>query len=157
MTLGIFKPYVDPFVDQHDFMQACGDELPHIASLHGELTQQTKRYRNLIDEEVRELDEAIALPTNDLGQVIDKLAAIGDACTDIIYVTIGVMHSLGIPPAEFWNEVQRSNMQKVDPITGKIRRRITDGKILKPDGWRPPETHRLIAEALITPHKGGNA
>jgi predicted HAD superfamily Cof-like phosphohydrolase len=29
-------------------------------------------------------------------------------------------------------------MAKVDPVTGKVIRRA-DGKILKPEGWTPPQ------------------
>jgi predicted HAD superfamily Cof-like phosphohydrolase len=44
-----------------------------------------------------------------------------------------------------WETVIRSNMAKVDPETGRVRRRA-DGKILKPDGWEAPqeELARLI-------------
>ena len=34
-------------------------------------------------------------------------------------------------------EVTRSNMAKVDPTTGKVIKR-EDGKVLKPEGWTPP-------------------
>jgi predicted HAD superfamily Cof-like phosphohydrolase len=37
-----------------------------------------------------------------------------------------------------WAEVVRSNMAKVDPVTGKVIKRA-DGKILKPEGWTPPQ------------------
>jgi predicted HAD superfamily Cof-like phosphohydrolase len=38
-----------------------------------------------------------------------------------------------------------SNLRKIDPATGKIERR-EDGKILKPEGWRPPNLARLLGE-----------
>jgi hypothetical protein len=43
-----------------------------------------------------------------------------------------------------WDEVVRTNMAKVDPLTGKVRRRETDGKILKPEGWLPPDMSKYI-------------
>jgi predicted HAD superfamily Cof-like phosphohydrolase len=42
-----------------------------------------------------------------------------------------------------WEEVIRSNMDKVDPETGMVRKR-SDGKILKPEGWKPPNLSDLI-------------
>jgi predicted HAD superfamily Cof-like phosphohydrolase len=36
-----------------------------------------------------------------------------------------------------WNEVARSNFAKIDAATGKVRKR-EDGKVLKPEGWKPP-------------------
>jgi predicted HAD superfamily Cof-like phosphohydrolase len=37
-----------------------------------------------------------------------------------------------------WNEVMRTNFAKIDPETGKVRKR-EDGKVLKPEGWTPPD------------------
>jgi predicted HAD superfamily Cof-like phosphohydrolase len=42
-----------------------------------------------------------------------------------------------------WDEVLRSNMAKVDPLSGKVRRR-EDGKILKPEGWKPPNLTKFV-------------
>ena len=36
-----------------------------------------------------------------------------------------------------WNEVMRTNFAKIDPVTGKVRKR-EDGKVLKPESWQPP-------------------
>lgn len=52
-------------------------------------------------------------------------------------------HSYGIPLAAVWDAVQAANMAKVDPVTGKVRRR-EDGKILKPDGWQPPNIAAVL-------------
>jgi predicted HAD superfamily Cof-like phosphohydrolase len=37
-------------------------------------------------------------------------------------------------------------MAKVDPETGKVRRRESDGKILKPEGWQPPNMTKFIGD-----------
>lgn len=39
----------------------------------------------------------------------------------------------------------RTNFAKVDPVTGRVTRR-EDGKILKPEGWQPPELKRYLHE-----------
>jgi predicted HAD superfamily Cof-like phosphohydrolase len=31
----------------------------------------------------------------------------------------------------------QTNFAKIDPATGKVRKR-EDGKVLKPEGWQPP-------------------
>lgn len=73
----------------------------------------------------------------------ETLVEVADALADIIYICVGTALEFGIPLDRVWAEVQRTNMAKVDPATGKALRR-PDGKILKPDGWTPPK----IAEAL---------
>lgn len=40
-------------------------------------------------------------------------------------------------------EVARSNMAKVDRATGKVIKR-EDGKIMKPDGWTPPNLEAFV-------------
>jgi len=65
---------------------------------------------------------------------------------DLIVVLIGYGLSRGWPMNEGWAEVMRSNMAKIDPRTGAVRRR-EDGKILKPEGWTPPDLASLIHPA----------
>jgi predicted HAD superfamily Cof-like phosphohydrolase len=42
-----------------------------------------------------------------------------------------------------WNEVMRTNFAKIDKETGKVRKR-EDGKVLKPEGWTPPNLGRFL-------------
>ena len=49
----------------------------------------------------------------------------------------------GYDVAGAWNEVMRSNMAKVDRQTSKVKRR-EDGKILKPEGWTPPDLTKFV-------------
>jgi predicted HAD superfamily Cof-like phosphohydrolase len=66
-----------------------------------------------------------------------NIVEVADALADMMYIIVGTALSFGIPLDRVWAEVQRSNMAKADPATGKFRRR-PDGKILKSDGWTPP-------------------
>ena len=68
-----------------------------------------------------------------------------DGIADSVYVLAGTMLEFGYP-AEVWDEVQQANMRKVDPETGKVRRR-EDGKILKPEGWTPPDIKGVLEES----------
>jgi len=109
----------NPFLDQARFMQLCGQ------SVATENVDQYALYLNLIKEEVQELEDS-KTRTDDL-----------DALIDILVVTIGAIHSAGFDGEAAWKEVMRTNFAKIDPVTGKIRKR-GDGKILKPEGWTPP-------------------
>jgi predicted HAD superfamily Cof-like phosphohydrolase len=84
---------------------------------------------NLLQEEWGEFIEA-----NERNDVV----GVADALADMIYVAVGTALEYGIPLDKVWAEVQRTNMAKVDPATGKVSRR-EDGKILKPEGWTPPD------------------
>jgi predicted HAD superfamily Cof-like phosphohydrolase len=42
-----------------------------------------------------------------------------------------------------WNEVMRTKFAKIDPETGKVRKR-EDGKVLKPEGWQPPQLAQFV-------------
>ena len=41
-----------------------------------------------------------------------------------------------------WDEVARSNLAKISP-DGKVHKR-GDGKVLKPEGWTPPNIKDII-------------
>lgn len=118
----------NPFEDQKTFIQAVGQTV-------GEFNEkQYLLYYNLVKEEMGELFTAYNL--NDKTEQLDALV-------DILVVTIGAIYSMGIDPQEAWDEVMRTNLAKIDPNTGKVLKR-EDGKVLKPDGWVPPNLGRFF-------------
>jgi predicted HAD superfamily Cof-like phosphohydrolase len=115
------------FRDQEKFMTACdqcvtGDDA------------QYEMYRNLITEEYKELQAAVAA-----GDRTEQL----DALIDILVVTIGAIHSAGFDGEGAWKEVMRTNFAKIDKKTGKVRKR-EDGKVLKPQGWTAPDLEQFL-------------
>jgi predicted HAD superfamily Cof-like phosphohydrolase len=117
------------FRDQEKFMNSCdqcvtGDDA------------QYEMYRNLITEEYKELQEAVAA-----GDRTEQL----DALIDILVVTIGAIHSAGFDGEGAWKEVMKTNFAKIDKETGKVRKR-EDGKVLKPVGWTPPELEPFVTK-----------
>lgn len=67
-----------------------------------------------------------------------------DGILDVLVVTTGAGTSTGFPMAEGWDEVFRSNTAKVDPTTDQVKRRA-DRKVLKPEGWTPPDLESILA------------
>lgn len=118
----------NPFKDQEKFMTACDQTVKEFNGT------QFDMYCALIDEEYKELQQGIK--NNDNVECLDALI-------DILVVTIGAIHSMGANGEGAWNEVMRTNMAKIDPETGKVRKR-EDGKVLKPDGWHPPDLKPYI-------------
>jgi predicted HAD superfamily Cof-like phosphohydrolase len=114
--------------DQKQFMTACGQTVDTYNH------DQFHLYKRLIGEEVSELIHAI--------QKSDRTEQL-DALIDILVVTAGAIHSLGVDGESAWDEVMRTNFAKVDPVTGLVKRR-EDGKILKPDGWQPPNLAQFV-------------
>jgi len=118
----------NPFLDQSRFMRACNQTV-------GAWNEtQFNLYTSLIQEEVDELWTANA--------AADPKECL-DALIDILVVTVGAIHSLGADGAGAWNEVMRTNFAKIDPATGRVNKR-EDGKVLKPEGWTPPELDQFI-------------
>lgn len=89
----------------------------------------------LIEEEIGELRDAI-----EAGDLVE----IADGAFDSVWVLCSYAAELGINGNAVWSEIKRSNFEK----TGATRR--ADGKILKPEGWRPPD----IKAALKVPISG---
>jgi predicted HAD superfamily Cof-like phosphohydrolase len=42
-----------------------------------------------------------------------------------------------------WAEVARSNLCKIDAVTGKVIKN-KNGKVMKPDGWTPPNLKPFV-------------
>ena len=120
------------FTDVAVFLRAVGQENPSIPQKTE--SEQAQLYKKLIMEEYSEFIEA-DLANDD----VERL----DACFDMIWVIIGYMKSRGWDCENVWDEGAKSNLSKIDPATGLVRRR-EDGKILKPEGWKPPDFTKFV-------------
>ena len=108
------------------FMKTFGQEVKTKPSFS---TDKINKLRiDLIKEELEELTEAM---TN------KDLLEVADALTDILYVTYGAGHAFGIDLDKCFNEVQNSNMSKLDenskPIYNEFGKVMKGPKYFKPD------------------------
>ena len=108
------------------FMETFGQEVKNKPSFS---TDRINKLRyDLIKEELEELKEAMA--NKDLLEVADAL-------TDILYVTYGAGHAFGIDLDKCFEEVQNSNMSKLDekekPIYNEAGKVMKGPKYFKPD------------------------
>ena len=108
------------------FMETFGQEVKNKPSFSTDKINNL-RYA-LIKEELEELK--IAMENKDLLEVADAL-------TDILYVTYGTGHAFGINLDECFEEVQNSNMSKLDengkPIYNESGKVMKGPKYFKPD------------------------
>lgn len=119
------------FTDVAVFLKAVGQNVP--ASSIPE-DAQAKLYKKLIIEEFAEFIES-DIDNDDTERL--------DACFDMIWVIVGYMKSRGWDCDAAWDEGAKSNLSKIDPTTGLVRRR-EDGKILKPEGWKEPDFSQFV-------------
>lgn len=114
------------FTDVHVFMKACDHATP---SMPVEPTALSELYKSLIDEEYSEFITAFN-DNNDTEQL--------DACFDMIWVIVAYAKSRGWDIDRAWDEGAKSNLYKIDSVTGRVTRR-EDGKVLKPKDWKAPD------------------
>jgi predicted HAD superfamily Cof-like phosphohydrolase len=69
------------------------------------------------------------------------LPEFADALADLDYVVEGSRLEFGIDGGPVADEVHRSNMAK---FPGGVVSRRADGKILKPEGWEPPDLRKVL-------------
>ena len=114
------------------FMETFGQEIREKASFpDGKIT--SLRYE-LIKEELDELKEAI--DNKDIKEVADAL-------TDILYVTYGAGHAFGINLDKCFEEVQNSNMSKLDLNGQPIYN--GNGKVMKGPNYFKPNLSKFVA------------
>ena len=65
-----------------------------------------------------------------------------DGLIDLMYVAIGTLIMMGVPPRDAWDEVQRANMEKV---SGKKPGRTMQYDAIKPIGWKPPDFGEILS------------
>ena len=114
------------------FMETFGQEIKEKAGFpNDEIT--SLRYE-LIKEELDELKDAI--DSQDIKEVADAL-------TDILYVTYGAGHAFGINLDKCFEEVQNSNMSKLD-LNGKPIYN-DKGKVMKGPKYFKPDLSKFVA------------
>ena len=113
------------------FMETFGQEVKNKPSFSTDKINNL-RY-DLIKEELEELK--IAMENKDLLEVADAL-------TDILYVTYGAGHAFGINLDKCFNEVQNSNMSKLDENGKPIYNEA--GKVMKGPKYFKPNLNKFI-------------
>tara|TARA_B100000989_G_scaffold298562_1_gene288449 strand:- start:2071 stop:2442 length:372 start_codon:yes stop_codon:yes gene_type:complete len=113
------------------FMKTFGQEVKNKPSLS---TDKINHLRiSLIKEELDELKAA--LENKDLLEVADAL-------TDLLYVTYGAGHAFGIDLNKCFEEVQNSNMSKLDKNGKPIYNEF--GKVMKGPNYFKPDLKKFI-------------
>ena len=113
------------------FMKTFGQEVKNKPAFS---TDKINKLRiDLIKEELEELTEA--MKNNDLLEVADAL-------TDILYVTYGAGHAFGIDLDKCFEEVQNSNMSKLDENGKPIYNE--SGKVMKGPKYYKPDLSKFV-------------
>ena len=114
------------------FMKTFGQEVKQKASFSSEKINKL-RY-NLIKEELDELKDAL-----EKKDIVEVAAAL----TDILYVTYGAGHAFGINLDKCFDEVQNSNMSKLDSKGKPIYNE--SGKVMKGENFFKPNLSKIIS------------
>ena len=114
------------------FMKTFGQEVKSKPSFSSDKINKLRI--DLIKEELDELQEA--MKNNDLLEVADAL-------TDILYVTYGAGHAFGIDLDKCFEEVQNSNMSKLDKNGKPIYNE--SGKVMKGPNYFKPYLSKVVS------------
>jgi len=113
------------------FMKTFGQEVKTKAELSNSKINDLRI--SLINEELEELKKAVK--DNDILEVADAL-------TDILYVAYGAGHAFGINLDKCFNEVQESNMSKLDSDGKPIYNE--SGKVMKGPNYFKPNLSKFL-------------
>ena len=120
------------FESVRKFIKTFGQEVKSKPSFSSEKINDL-RY-NLIKEELDELKQAMK----------DKdLLEVADALTDILYVTYGAGIAFGIDLDKCFEEVQNSNMSKLDENGKPIYNEA--GKVMKGPNYFKPDLSKFVS------------
>ena len=113
------------------FMKTFGQEVKNKPGLSSDKINNLRI--SLINEELEELKQA--MKNKDLKETVDAL-------TDILYVTYGAGHAFGVNLDDCFEEVQLSNMSKLDENGRPIYNE--DGKVMKGPKYFKPDLSKFI-------------
>jgi predicted HAD superfamily Cof-like phosphohydrolase len=163
----------DHFADVVRFNEAARGYLPHCPTM---LTKdETQLCLRLLLEETFECVTAMFDPESNTYQrmrnhhdamqwtlkhetsaadLIQNDVELLDGLCDTLVVAMGMAAMAGLPLNEGMDEVNASNLAKIDPATGKC---IKDagGKIQKPEGWKRPDLRAVLELGKKYGNRGG--
>ena len=113
------------------FMKTFGQEVKTTSGLSSEKINLLRI--KLIIEELEEFKKAIEE---------DDIVEVADALTDILYVTYGAGHAFGVNLDKCFDEVQSSNMSKLDENGKPIYNDA--GKVMKGPNYFKPDLSKFL-------------
>ena len=113
------------------FMKTFGQDVKQSPSFSTDKINELRI--SLIKEELNELIEAMNKK---------DLVELADALTDILYVTYGAGHAFGVNLDKCFEEVQNSNMSKLDSNGKPIYN--DNGKVMKGPNYFKPDLSKYI-------------
>ena len=113
------------------FMKTFGQEVKQSPAFSTDKINELRL--SLIKEELNELIEAMNKK---------DLVEVADALTDILYVTYGAGHAFGINLDKCFQEVQNSNMSKLDNDGKPIYNEF--GKVMKGPNYFKPDLNKFV-------------
>tara|TARA_B100000029_G_scaffold285799_1_gene279592 strand:+ start:32 stop:430 length:399 start_codon:yes stop_codon:yes gene_type:complete len=131
MTKNTNRSEMTNFEKVGKFMKTFGQDVKTSSGLSSEKINLLRI--KLIEEELSELKKAM----NE-----KNLIEVADALTDILYVTYGAGHAFGIDLDKCFNEVQKSNMSKLDDKGKPIYNDL--GKVMKGPNYFKPNLSKFL-------------
>lgn len=117
---------MDAYQDVRDFHRKFGHPVGETPAVPDDGTVRLRQ--RLVQEEFLELMAAMQK---------GDLPGIADGALDLVYVVLGTLLAYGVDPTPLWAAIHRANLSK-----GQEKR--ADGKVLKGDGFVPPDVEGLL-------------
>ena len=119
------------FKEVGKFMETFGQEVKTKPEFPD--AETTNLRLELISEELNELYDAMEAK---------DIVGVADALTDILYVTYGAGHAFGVDLDKCFDEVQNSNMSKLDENGKPIYNE--SGKVMKGPNYFKPDLSKFV-------------
>ncbi len=113
-------------------LRMCLSELQELAL---SVTSNNEEAYELLKESLETIDHSNHEELPDEDSIV---AAQADSIVDLWYYALNAFSKKSVDLSAIFNIVHSANMAKRDPVTKKFILRESDGKIIKPSGWTPP-------------------
>lgn len=122
--------------------------LSELSELACTVSESTEEAVILLEDCLNEIDGPKMQSPDQYHTRTNRIAAQADAFVDIYYYMLDTAAKHGINLTPIFQIVHEANMAKRDPDTQKFIKRESDGKVMKPKGWIPPDVEGEIERQI---------
>lgn len=144
-SLGITCPNKPTSMNKDNVFYLIRMVMSELDELAATVTLNDEECTNFMKDALNKIDKCHHYHYNN---EVELIGAQADSLVDAWYYMLNTAAKHGQNLSKLFDVIHEANMNKRDPVSKQFIRRESDGKVIKPDGWKPPNIDEEILKQI---------